>query len=73
MTCELKPFIAVQRVRLPPGKGRAGQPEASLAGAAATSLLKRRQQVPKPRISLEMVLLLEPSLSFERGQYRRDR
>ncbi len=28
---ELKPFVAVQRVRLPPGKGAARQPEASLA------------------------------------------
>src|SRR5215217_7926687 len=28
---ELKPLIAIQRVRLPRGKGLAGQPEASLA------------------------------------------
>ena len=28
---ELKPFVAVQRVGLPPGKGAARQPEASLA------------------------------------------
>src|SRR5258707_3441440 len=28
---ELKPFVAVQGVQLPPGKGPAGQPEASLA------------------------------------------
>jgi len=28
---ELKPFVAVQRVRIPPGKGAARQPEASLA------------------------------------------
>jgi len=28
---ELKPFIAVQRVRHPPGKGAARRPEASLA------------------------------------------
>src|SRR2546425_5087155 len=28
---ELKPFVAVQGVRLPPGKGAARQPEASLA------------------------------------------
>lgn len=39
----------------------------------ATSFWKRRQQVPKPRISLEMLHLLEPSLSFERGQHRRNR
>jgi len=28
---DLKPLVAIQRVRLPPGKGPAGQPEASLA------------------------------------------
>jgi hypothetical protein len=28
---ELKPLVAIQRVRLPPGKGRACQPEASFA------------------------------------------
>jgi hypothetical protein len=48
--CDLKPFVAIQRVQLPPGKGeRASQPEASFAWVVATSLLKRRQQVPKPR------------------------
>ena len=57
----------------PSRQRRASQPEASLAGVAATSLLKRRQQVLKPRVSLEMFLLLEPSLSFERGQHRRHR
>ena len=40
-TNELKPFVAIQRVRIPPGKGAARQPEASLAGAAATPRLKR--------------------------------
>jgi hypothetical protein len=28
---ELKPFVAIQRVQLPPGKGAARRPEASLA------------------------------------------
>src|SRR4051812_27358877 len=46
---------------------------ASLAGVVVTPLLKRRQQVLKPRNSLEMLLMLKPSLSFERGQHRRDR
>ena len=46
--CDLKPFVAVQRVRHPPGKGAARQPEASLAWAAATLFVKRRRQMPKP-------------------------
>jgi hypothetical protein len=46
---DLKPFVAIQRVRRPPGKGQASRPEASFAGVVATSLLKRKQQVPKPR------------------------
>ena len=46
--CDLKPFIVTQRVRHPPGKGGARQPEASLAWAAATPLVKRRQRVLKP-------------------------
>lgn len=46
--CDLKPFIVTQRVRRPPGKGGARQPEASLAWVTATSLVKRRQRVPKP-------------------------
>ncbi len=48
MECNLKPFIATQRVRPPPGKGVARQPEASLAWAAATALVKRRQRAAKP-------------------------
>ena len=36
---------------------------------AATPFLKRRQQVLKPRNSLDMLLMLKPSLSFERGQH----
>jgi hypothetical protein len=46
--CSLKPFGAIQRVQLPPGKGAARQPEVSLAWASATSLVKRRQRIPKP-------------------------
>ncbi len=46
---DLKPLVATQRVRLPPGKGEAGQPEASLAWRAATPVVKRRQQVMKRR------------------------
>ena len=48
--CSLKPFGAVQRVQLPPGKGAARRPEASLARVTATPLVKRRQQVPKPGV-----------------------
>ena len=46
---ELKPFVAIQRVRHPPGKGAASQPEASLAWRAATPVVKRRQRVTKRR------------------------
>lgn len=53
--CDLKPFIVIQRVRRPPGRGGARQPEASLAWAAATALVKRRQQVLKPCGSLEIM------------------
>jgi len=52
---DLKPFIVTQRVRRPPGKGGARQPEASLAWVTATSLVKRRQQVLKPCGSLEIM------------------
>jgi hypothetical protein len=48
MGCNLKPFEAIQRVRPPPGRGVARQPEASLAWVAATSLVKRRQRMLKP-------------------------
>ena len=37
--CDLKPFVAIQRVQLPPGKGE----------PASRPFLKRKQQVPKPR------------------------
>src|SRR5208282_2253408 len=57
--CDLKPFAAVQRVRRPPGRGAARQPEASLAWVAATSLVKRRQQMLKPCVSLDIFLPAE--------------
>ena len=53
--CNLKPFEAIQRVRPPPGRGAARQPEASLAREAATSLAKRRQRKLKPCVSLNTV------------------
>jgi hypothetical protein len=71
--CSLKPFAAIQRVQLPPGKGAARQPEASLAWAVVTPLVKRRQQTSKPWVSLEIMFLLEPSACWDRGQHRRDR
>lgn len=49
MIDDLKPFEAVQRVQLPPGKGAARQPEASLAWLSATGVVKRRQRVMKRR------------------------
>ena len=39
----------------------------------ATPFVKRKQQVPKPRGSPDMVLTLKPSLSKKRGQHRRNR
>ena len=42
--CDLKPFVAIQRVQLPPGKGES-QPEASIAVMVVTPFLKRKQQV----------------------------
>jgi hypothetical protein len=48
MDVNLKPFSATQRVQLPPGKGAARQPEASLAWVTATPLVKRRQRMLKP-------------------------
>jgi hypothetical protein len=53
--CDLKPFNVTQRVRRPPGKGGARQPEASLAWVTATSFVKRRQRVLKPCGSLEIM------------------
>src|SRR5262249_4142338 len=60
--CSLKPFEAAQRVRLPPGRGAARQPEASLAWATVTSLVKRRQWKLKPCVSLEIGYPLRPSV-----------
>ncbi|NJO38944.1 MAG: hypothetical protein HC871_16765 [Rhizobiales bacterium] len=73
ITNGLKPFIATQRVRHPPGKGGARQPEASLAWAAATSLVKRRQRALKPCGSLEIMRARKPSLCWARGQHREGR
>jgi len=65
-----KPFEAIQGVRLPPGKGAARQPEASLARAVATLLVKRRQQVLKPCVSPDIMIALKPSACWDRGQQR---
>jgi len=67
MECNLKPFEATQRVRHPPGRGAARQPEASLAWEAVTSLVKRRQRKLKPCVSLEIMYPLRPSVWFVRG------
>ena len=46
-----------------PSRQRPGfQPEASFAGVVATALLKRRQQVLKPRGSPEISITLKPLL-----------
>ena len=55
-----RPFNAVQRVQLPPGKGQPASRKRVLHVAVATPSLKRRQQVPKPRISLDIIVTLEP-------------
>src|ERR1700726_3007598 len=73
MGCNLKPFEAIQRVRPPPGRGAARQPEASLAWAAATSLVKRRQRMLKPCVSLEIMYKLRPSVWVGRGRCWQDR
>src|ERR1051325_8268271 len=69
--CDLKPFIVTQRVRHPPGKGGARQPEASLARATATAFVKRRQRVPKPCRSLEIMVVPKPSPCWAWGQHRK--
>jgi len=69
----LKPFNAIQRVRPPPGRGAARQPEASLAWAAATSLVKRRQRMLKPCVSLDILYPLRPSVWVDRGRCRQGR
>src|SRR5271157_1032555 len=63
----LKPFEAIQRVRPPPGRGAARQPEASLAWAAATALVKRRQRMLKPCVSLDIMYPLRPSVGLAGG------
>ena len=63
----LKPFNATQRVRHPPGKGGARQPEASLAWAPATALVKRRQRALKPCISPEIMYRGSPCRVGFRG------
>src|SRR5437867_10844662 len=49
-----KPFVAIQRVQLPPGKGQPASRKRVLHVAVATPSLKRRQQVLKPRGSPDM-------------------
>jgi len=71
--CNLKPFEAIQRVRPPPGRGAARQPEASLAWAAATALVKRRQRMLKPCVSLDIMYPLRPSVWVGRGRRRQGR
>jgi hypothetical protein len=71
--CDLKPFIVTQRVRHPPGKGGARQPEASLAWATATAFVKRRQRILKPCGSLEIMETPKPSPCWARGQHRESR
>jgi hypothetical protein len=63
----------VSLVRPPPGKGTARQPEASLAWEAATPLVKRRQRMLKPCVSLEIMYPLRPSVWVGRGRCRQDR
>ena len=70
MKSALKPFVAIQRVRLPPGKGVARQPEASLAWPSATAVVKRRQRVMKRRCKPRYHdFLTMPSACWVRGQY----
>ena len=68
-----KPFIAVQRVQLPPGKGQPANRKRVLHVAVATPLLKRRQQVLKPRGSLDINITPKPLLSVQQGQHGWDR
>ena len=66
---ELKPFIAIQRVRLPPGKGIAGQPEPSPAWRTVTGVVKRRQGVVKRRGKPRDQQTMTPSGLVHRGQH----
>ena len=58
----MKTFYSDPEGSTPSRKRRASQPEASFAGVVATSLLKRRQQVLKPRGSPEISITLKPLL-----------
>jgi len=71
--CNLKPLEAIQKVRPPPGRGAARQPEASLAWETVTSLAKRRQRKLKPCVSLEIMYPLRPSVWVDRGRCWQDR
>ena len=65
----LKPFAATQRVRRPPGKGAARQPEASLAWSPVTAVVKRRQRAMKRRGSPDIMIAMAPSVCWARGQH----
>ena len=56
-----------------PLPAKVSQPEAGLAWVMATSLMKRRQQVLKPRGSLDRKVAQKPLLLRQQGQHRRDR
>ena len=71
--CKLKPFVAIQRVRHPPGKGAARQPEASLARGRRRSSRSVGSGCQSPGLSLEMLVTLEPSVLRRWGQHRQDR
>ena len=73
MECDLKPFEAIQRVRPPPGRGAARQPEASLAWGTATSLVKRRQRMLKPWGSPDIFGTLRSSVWLNRERCRQGR
>lgn len=47
---DLKPFTKVQRVRHPPGKGAARQPEACLTWLSVMAVVQRRQWAKKRRV-----------------------
>ena len=68
---ELKPFTAIQRVRLPPGKGAARQPEPSLTWRAVTGVVKRRQGVMKRRGKPRDQQTMTPSVLTSWGQHRK--
>ena len=51
---KLKPFVAIQRVQLPPGKGAARQPEASLARGRRRTSRSVDSGCQSPGLSLEI-------------------